>query len=113
MYGSNFVPRARAIGIETLLTPFRAPNANAIAERVVRTLRSECLDHVLILNERHLRAVLQAYVTYYHRQHSHRRLDWAPPLPSARTPKASTGPVHAQAALGGLHHVYEVYERAA
>jgi transposase InsO family protein len=57
-YGGGFVPRAARLGIETVLTPFPAPRANAIAERVVRTLRNECLDHVLILNEQYLRSVL-------------------------------------------------------
>jgi transposase InsO family protein len=75
--GGDFVARAKALGIETLLTPFRAPNANAIAERVVRTLRSECLDHVLIRNERHLRR----------------------PAPA--------GEIRSQLVLGGLHHVYQ------
>ncbi len=50
------------VGVDTVLTPFRAPKANAIADRVARTLRNECLDHVLILNELHLRAVLAEYV---------------------------------------------------
>ena len=105
-YGGDFVARARGIGIETLLTPIRAPRANAVAERVVRTLLNECLDHVLILNERHLRAVLNEYVDYYNAERPHRSLDLAPPLPTART-RAPTGLVHARAVLGGLHHVYE------
>ena len=57
-YGGDFIARARRIGIETILTPVRAPNANAIAERVIGTLRRECLDHVIAVNERHLRRVL-------------------------------------------------------
>jgi transposase InsO family protein len=56
VYGRDFPSRARALGIRTLLTPFRAPRANAIAERVIRTLRTECPDHVLVVNERHLAA---------------------------------------------------------
>ena len=98
--------RAKGVGIEALLTPLRAPRANAIAERVVRTLRTECLDHVLILNERHLRAVLQEYVAYYNTERPHRSLDLAPPLPSART-HSLAGRIRARPVLGGLHHVYE------
>ncbi len=58
------------------------------------------------LNERHLRAVLREYVTYYNADRPHRSLDLAPSLPAART-RAPTGPIHARAVLGGLHHVYE------
>ena len=63
-YGGDFIARARRIGIETILTPVRAPNANAIAERVIGTLRRECLDHVIAVNERHLRRVLGEYVQH-------------------------------------------------
>ena len=61
-YGGDFIARAPRIGIETILTPVRAPNANAIAERVIGTLRRECLNHVIAVNERHLRRVLGEYV---------------------------------------------------
>jgi transposase InsO family protein len=64
VYGGDFVPRARRLGIETLLSPVRAPRANAIAERVIGTLRRACLDHLIILNERHLRAVLREFVRF-------------------------------------------------
>ena len=60
--GGDFIARARRIGIETILTPVRAPNANAIAERVIGTLRRECLDHVIAVNERHRRRVPGEYV---------------------------------------------------
>ena len=84
VYGGDFAARAKALGIQTLLTPFRAPKANAIAERVVRTLRNDCLDHVLVLNEQHLRLVLAEYVAYYNTERPHRSLALAPPLPASR-----------------------------
>jgi transposase InsO family protein len=107
VYGGDFRERAKALGIQTLLTPFRAPKANAIAERVVRTLRNECLDHVLILNlnEQHLRAVLAEYVAFYNTARPHRSLALKPPLPAARSP-GSTGAIRSRPVLGGLHHVY-------
>jgi putative transposase len=63
---------------------FRAPKANAAAERVVRILRAECLDHLLVLNERHPRAVLREYASYYRRDRPHRSLALEPPLTVAR-----------------------------
>ena len=105
VYGSDFASHAKDIGVESLLTPFRAPQANAIAERVVRTLRNECLDHILILNERHLRAVLAEYVAYYNTDRPHRSLALEPPLPTVRSP-VPTGAIRSRPVLGGLHHVY-------
>jgi putative transposase len=105
VYGGDFAARAEALGIQTLLTPFRAPRANAIAERVVRTLRNDCLDHVLVLNEQHLRTVLAEYVAYYNTERPHRSLALAPPLPASRSP-VPAGAVSSRPVLGGLHHVY-------
>ena len=104
VYGGDFVRRATRLGIDTLLTPYRAPKANAIAERVMRTLRNECLDHVLILDERHLRRVLAEYVAYYNTERPHRSLALAPPLATIRSP-ATTGTISARPVLGELHHV--------
>ena len=109
VYGGDFVHRAKRLGIATLLSPVRAPRANAIAERVIRTLRAECLDHVLILNERHLEGVLREYVAYYNTARPHRSLGLVPPLPGAPPPRASNAPpgrIVARPVLGGLHHVY-------
>ena len=61
-FGGEFRERATRLGIETLLTPVRAPRANAVAERAVRTFRNDCLDHLIVLNERHLRAVLREFL---------------------------------------------------
>ncbi len=105
VYGGAFAARAKALGIRTLLTPFHAPRANAIAERVVRTLRNECLDHLLILNKQHLRIVLAEYVAYYNADRPHRSLALEPPLPASRSP-ALTGPISSRPVLGGLHHIY-------
>jgi transposase InsO family protein len=110
VYGRDFRCKAQALGVHTLLTPFRAPRANAIAERVIRTVRNECLDHVLVLNERHLERVLQEYLAYYNSARPHRNLGLGPPLPAAppsRAPNAPPGRIVACPVLGGLHHVYQ------
>ena len=105
-YGGDFIARARRIGIETILTPVRAPNANAIAERVIGTLRRECLDHVIAVNERHLRRVLGEYVQYYNAMRPHRSL--ALDSPEGRKPvqRMPSQRVDSKPVLGGLHHEY-------
>jgi hypothetical protein len=62
VYGRDFRQRARRISIDAVATPVRSPRANAIAERVIGTLRRECLDHLVVLNEQHLRSVLTEFV---------------------------------------------------
>jgi len=71
----------RSEGIEVIHTPIRAPQANAYAERFVRTIRAECLDWLLILRRRHLERVLRAYTAHYNRERPHRAL--TPPQISA------------------------------
>ena len=92
------------MGIETLLTPVRAPRANAVAERLVGTLRRECFDHMLVVNERHLRAILTEFVRFYNQERPHRTLRLETPEPIARP---TTGSIRASPVLGGLHHVYK------
>jgi transposase InsO family protein len=104
VYGADLATRLVGLGIESVRTPVRAPWANAVGERVVRTLRRECLDHFLPLSERHVRAVLAEYASYYNRDRPHRSLGLETPVPSQR-PVA--GEVVARPVLGGLHHVYE------
>ncbi len=104
VYGGDFAARAKGLGIAPVLTPVRAPRANAIAEQVVRSLRNDCLDNVIPLNEGHLRAVLTEYAAYYNAERPHRSLDLEPPLPRARP---TSGPIRARPVLGGLHHIYE------
>ena len=99
--------RAAGIGIETVLTPVRAPKANALAERLIGTIRRECTDHIIVLNEQHLRRVLRAYVTYYNEARPHRSLALDPPAgPRACPPLPSRRNVVSEPVLGGLHHVY-------
>jgi len=106
VYGRDFQAKAKALGIETVLTPVRSPRTNAIAERVIGTLRRDCLDHLIPLDERHLRAVLAEYVDYYNRQRPHRTLGLVPPQPLPGH-GARAGPICSRPVLGGLHRVYE------
>jgi transposase InsO family protein len=106
VYGRDFPARATALGIDPVLTPVRAPQANAVAERVIGSLRRECLDHVIPVDERHLRSILAEYVEFYNRDRPHRALRLETPRPR-QLPRA--GPiqvVRARPVLGGLHHVY-------
>ena len=104
VYGGDFGATLKRLGIERVLTPVRASRANAVAERLVGTLRRECLDHVLIVNERHLHALLVEFTTYYNQQRPHRTVRMESPVPTARAP---TGPIRSRPALGGLHHRYD------
>jgi transposase InsO family protein len=99
-----------ADGTQVITTPVQAPNANAVAERWVRTVRQECLDWVLIWGRRHLERVLNEYVRHYHDQRPHRSLALRPPsriatraAPGAVTVAAS---VRRRDRLGGLVHEY-------
>jgi len=103
VYGDDFGSKLAGAGIREVRTPYRAPLANAVAERVVRTLRQECLDHVIVLNERHLVALLTEFMRYYNRDRPHRALEFETPVPSQPT---SHGVVVTRAILGGLHHAY-------
>lgn len=108
-YGLIFDRRIRGLGIAQIRTPFRSPQANAIAERWVRSVRAECLDHMLISNERHLRRVLSEYVTYFNRWRPHRSIGQrAPCAPVALKRRREGTKVDAVPVLGGLHHVYHL-----
>ena len=104
VYGGDFPKRARRLGIGTVLAPVRAPRANAVAERVIGTLRRACLDHLIVVNERHLRAILAEFVRFYNAERPHRTLGLETPIPATRP---SEGPIRSHAVLGGLHHAYD------
>ena len=106
-YGGDFVARARQIGINTVLTPIATPQANAIAERLVGTLRRECLDHVIVVNERHLRHVLREFVLHYNEARPHQTLELRVPDERSRASPVASGRVVSRSVLGGLTHEYE------
>jgi putative transposase len=98
-----------AEGVAVVRTPSRAPNANAYAERWVRSARAECLDHLLIASEAHLRRVLAEYVAYYNHARPHQSLEQRCPV--ALPAPAREGPVRRRDRLGGLLRDY--YREAA
>jgi putative transposase len=104
-YSAPFDEVFRSEGIRIVKTPVRAPKANAIAERFVRTVRSECLDWLLILNRRHLERVLRIYIEHYNTQRPHRALKLCPP-DFERTARSSESEIHRRDRLGGLIHEY-------
>jgi putative transposase len=98
----------RTEGVEVIRTPVQAPNANAHAERWVRTLRADCLDRILILGRRHLEHVLRVYRSHYNEHRPHRALHLLPPNGRDPTqPSAAAAAVHRRDRLGGLIHEYE------
>ncbi len=105
-YGGCFQERVRVMGITEVVTAPRSPWQNAYVERVIGSIRRECLDHVIVINERHLRRVLISYVDYYHRSRTHLSLD--KDCPDARPIQPpNRGKVIAISQVGGLHHRYE------
>jgi transposase InsO family protein len=105
-YSAAFDEVLRSERIRTVKTPARAPTANAIAKRFVRTVRSECLDWLLILNGRHLEHVLRVYVDHYNTQRPHRGVGLRPPDPTNLGATPTVREVGRHDRLGGLIHEY-------
>ena len=105
-YSGPFDEILRSEGIGIVKTPVRAPKANAIAERFVRTVRAECLDWLLILNRRHLEHVLRVYVDHYNRERPHRALELRPPEPDEPRQRSRVSEIRRRDRLGGLIHEY-------
>jgi putative transposase len=100
----------RSEGIKVIRTPVQAPNANAFAERWVRTVRNDCLDRILIIGRRHLDRVLRVYTKHYNEHRPHRALQLAPPDGDHSTVDANTRPtadLRRRDLLGGLIHEYK------
>jgi len=90
-------------GIEVIRTPFRTPQANAVAERWVRSVREECVDQLLNLNQTHLTRVLKEYIDYYNAARPHQGLAQQTPIPLDRR---RSGTIHRRDILGGILHDY-------
>jgi hypothetical protein len=106
IFGQDFVKQVKAMGIKQVLSAPRSPWQRAYVERVIGTIRRECLDHLIVFNERSLHRHLQAFVEYYHRSRVHLALNKDAPEPRPIEPPES-GRIISVPVLGGLHHRYE------
>ena len=104
IYGDGFRRRVQSLGIKEVVTAPRSPWQNAFAERLIGSIRRECLDHVVVLSRRHLRHLLKRYFAYYHRSRTHLALAKDAPEPR---PVMRRGEIVAHPEVGGLHHRYE------
>jgi transposase InsO family protein len=93
-------------GVRIVKTPVRAPRANAYAERFVGTVRRECLDHLLVAGERHLRAVLTGYETHYNGHRPHQSREQRPPIHDPGQVIDLTATIRRRQVLGGLINEY-------
>jgi transposase InsO family protein len=108
----------KALGVQVLRSPFASPKANAICERVIGTIRRECLDWMIPMSEAHLRSILRVWRTHYNSGRPHSALGPGvpdPPAKGASVPKsesrhrlAAGGLVRAKSVLSGLHHEYSL-----
>ena len=93
------------MGIREAISAPSSPWQNPYVERVIGSIRRECLDHVIILNHRHLRRMLRAYLAYYHRSRTH--LGLSKDAPDGRPACAASGQIIVSPEVGGLHHRYD------
>ena len=105
IYGEKVVATLGALGIEGKVIGYQSPWQNGYVERVVGSIRRECLDHVIVFGERHLRHVLREYIAYYHESRTHLGLGKDAPEPRAIQHR-NAGAVVGEPVLGGLHHRY-------
>ena len=103
IYGTKFRDRVDGLGLEQVRTAFRSPWQNGFAERWIGSLRRDCLDHVIAINERQLRRVVRSYVDYYHQDRTHLGLEKDTPEERLVEPRGN-GKVVSISRVGGLHH---------
>ncbi|MDP2886980.1 MAG: integrase core domain-containing protein [Ignavibacteria bacterium] len=102
-FGEVFTETVSALGMEPILTAYRSPWQNGFAERLIGSIRRECLDHLIIVNKGHLRGILQRYIRYYNTQRTH--LGIGKDSPEPREVQGS-GKIDKVAVANGLHHFY-------
>ena len=105
IYGVDFRERVEHLGIEQVVIAYRSPWQSAYVERLIGSIRRDCLDHVIVTSESHLRRILTSYFAYYHESRTHLSLDRNAPVPREVEPP-SNGRVIAIPMVGGLHHRY-------
>ena len=110
IYGDAFVRQIRAMGIRQVLTSYKSPWQNPYVERLIGSIRRECLDHVIVLGESHLRRILQQYIEYYQQNRTHLGLGGECSVPRVVEPP-SVGTLRKRPMIGRLHHRY--YREAA
>ncbi|MCP4290854.1 MAG: transposase [bacterium] len=105
IYGQKTIDTIENLGIEPVVISRRSPWQNGYCERVIGSIRRECLDHIIVLNDRHLRRVLKEYLAYYHGSRTHLGLEKDTPF-SRPIQTCDAGPLISEPVLGGLHHRY-------
>ena len=105
-FGADFDRAAKGVGTRVIKTAIHAPLMNAVCERFLGSVRRECLDHIIILGERHLRSVLDEYVGYVNESRPHQGLGQKVPVPRIVDSSTADGRVVAFPVIGGLHHDY-------
>jgi putative transposase len=106
IFGHEFVNQVKAMGIQQVLSAPRSPWQRAYIERLIGSIRRECLDHLIVFNERTLKRHLSAYAAYYHETRTHLALQKDCPEPR-RVQPVEPGPIVSIPEVGGLHHRYE------
>jgi putative transposase len=105
IFSKMFTNRINGMGIKEVKTAFQSPWQNPYCERLIGSIRRDCLDHIIIFNEQHLQSVLKSYFEYYNQSRCHLSLDQDSPEPRAIEPQ-EMGKVIALPKVGGLHHHY-------
>jgi transposase InsO family protein len=106
IFGNDFREQVRDMGMKEVLSTPRSPWQRAYVERVIGSIRRECLDHMIVFDENSLRRTLASYFDYYHRSRTHLSLAKDSPNPRPIQPR-EIGPIVAVPQVGGLHHRYE------